>query len=100
MTGGPALSRAARSHTSWSTQSEWTSPGLVHYSEKFDEYGIIVHNGGTAVAVIAYCPWCGTRLPQSARDRWFDEVWMMGLEPESDEIPAEHRDGRWRQAAF
>lgn len=24
--------------------------------------GIRIHDGGTAVSVIAFCPWCGTRL--------------------------------------
>ena len=31
---------------------------LIDYNP-FREYGLIVHDGGTAVAVIDYCPWCG-----------------------------------------
>jgi hypothetical protein len=27
------------------------------------EYGIIVHDGGSSVVRIAYCPWCGSKLP-------------------------------------
>ncbi|WP_145751101.1 DUF6980 family protein [Nitrospirillum amazonense] len=26
-------------------------------------YGIIVHDGGSSVVEIAFCPWCGTKLP-------------------------------------
>jgi hypothetical protein len=26
-------------------------------------YGIIVHDGGSSVVEIAFCPWCGARLP-------------------------------------
>ena len=26
------------------------------------DYGLRVHDGGTAVMPIDYCPWCGTRL--------------------------------------
>jgi hypothetical protein len=26
-------------------------------------YGIIVHDGGSSVIAIAFCPWCGARLP-------------------------------------
>lgn len=26
-------------------------------------YGIIVHDGGGSVIGIAFCPWCGARLP-------------------------------------
>lgn len=31
---------------------------------KWDEgfYGIPIHDGGTSMVVINYCPWCGTRL--------------------------------------
>ena len=31
---------------------------------KWDEglYGIPVHDGGTSMVVINYCPWCGTKL--------------------------------------
>lgn len=26
-------------------------------------YGLIVHDGGGSVIEIAFCPWCGTKLP-------------------------------------
>ena len=26
-------------------------------------YGIIVHDGGSSVIEIAFCPWCGAKLP-------------------------------------
>ena len=26
-------------------------------------YGIIVHDGGSSVVGIAFCPWCGAKLP-------------------------------------
>lgn len=26
-------------------------------------YGIFVHDGGTSVVEIAFCPWCGSKLP-------------------------------------
>ena len=47
---------------------------LVHYSDKFKEYGIIIHDGGSSISVIHYCPWCGEKLPKSVRDQYFDEV--------------------------
>jgi hypothetical protein len=28
-----------------------------------DYYGLIIHDGGGSVYVIAYCPWCGAKLP-------------------------------------
>ena len=47
---------------------------LLHYTPKFAEYGIIVHDGGSSVLGIDYCPWCGSKLPESKRDRWFEEL--------------------------
>jgi hypothetical protein len=27
-------------------------------------FGLIVHDGGSSVIVIKFCPWCGANLPQ------------------------------------
>jgi hypothetical protein len=27
-------------------------------------YGLIVHDGGSSFIEIAFCPWCGSRLPK------------------------------------
>jgi hypothetical protein len=35
---------------------------LVHRSGKSGEYGLIVHDDGSSVISIAFCPWCGTSL--------------------------------------
>jgi hypothetical protein len=32
-------------------------------------YGIIVHDGGSSVIEIAFCPWCGSKLPSIAVHR-------------------------------
>jgi hypothetical protein len=72
---------------------------LIDFSARFQEYGLIVRDGGTSSVKIAFCPWCGTRLPESQRDRWFDELERRGVDPWSDEIPAEFRDGRWLSAS-
>jgi len=29
-------------------------------------YGIIVHDGGSSVVEISFCPWCGAKLPPIA----------------------------------
>jgi hypothetical protein len=41
---------------------------LVHFAARFREYGLIVHDGGSSVIGIRYCPWCGTKQPESLRD--------------------------------
>ena len=33
---------------------------LVSYSDVFDEYGLIIHDGGNTSVLISHCPWCGT----------------------------------------
>ncbi|MGI5325682.1 DUF6980 family protein [Actinomadura nitritigenes] len=69
---------------------------LVKYSARFDEYGLIVHDGGNSFLLIQYCPWCGTRLPPSQRDAWFDALERRGLDPGEDEVPPEFQTSAWR----
>ncbi|WP_331745170.1 hypothetical protein [Kitasatospora sp. NBC_01300] len=68
---------------------------LVGFSARFQEYGLIIHDGGTSRVRIDFCPWCGRRLPESQRDRWFDELERRGIDPWEDEVPAEFLDGSW-----
>jgi hypothetical protein len=28
-------------------------------------YGLLVHDGGSSVIEIQYCPWCGSKLPST-----------------------------------
>ncbi|MFJ8039076.1 DUF6980 family protein [Kitasatospora sp. NPDC096147] len=68
---------------------------LVEFSPKFGEYGLIFHDGGSAVSVIDFCPWCGARLPESQRDRWYEELERLGIDLDEDEVPPEYQDDRW-----
>ncbi|WP_434547977.1 DUF6980 family protein [Novosphingobium resinovorum] len=36
---------------------------LIHYSYQADSYGLIIHDGGSSIIGISYCPWCGAKLP-------------------------------------
>lgn len=76
----------------------WNCPdALITYNAKFDEYGIIIHDGGSAKIFICYCPWCGSKLPESQRDLWFDELEALGIsDPFEDHIPERYKDHRWR----
>lgn len=71
---------------------------LIKLDKRFVEYGLIIHDSGTSTIGISFCPWCGTRLPESQRDRWFDELEALGVDPWTDEAPVEYRDGRWLQS--
>jgi hypothetical protein len=70
---------------------------LISFNERFVEYGLIIHDGGTSAMDISFCPWCGTRLPESQRDRWFNALEALGVDPGSQEVPAEYQSGRWIQ---
>jgi hypothetical protein len=73
---------------------------LVHYIEKFDEYGLIVHDGGSSTIEVNFCPWCGAQLPASKRTRWFEELARRGFDdPLSQNIPDDFRSSRWWEAS-
>jgi len=73
---------------------------LISYSDKFREYGLFIHDGGSSSRAVAFCPWCGTRLPESLRARWFDELAALGFDdPLSQEIPEAFRTSAWYCAA-
>jgi len=67
---------------------------LVSFYPRFREYGLIVHDSGGSVCGIAFCPWCGTRLPESLRDRWFDELERRGIDNPED-APADMLTDTW-----
>jgi hypothetical protein len=69
---------------------------LIDYSARFDEYGIIVHDGDISSVKISYCPWCGAELPPSRRAEWFDELAKLGIsDPTEDELPPKYRGDGW-----
>jgi hypothetical protein len=78
--------------------NRWDCPdALINYLATFDEYGIMVHDGGSASVSIDFCPWCGARLPESQRARWFEELEVLGIkDPFAEAIPEFYTDGRWR----
>jgi hypothetical protein len=73
---------------------------LVHYTPKFDEYGLVVHDGGSSTRLISFCPWCGAALPGSKRARWFEALAALGIEdPFSASIPDAFRSDLWWRGA-
>jgi hypothetical protein len=69
---------------------------LIYYEPRFDEYGIIVHDGGSSYALIDFCPFCGKKLPESKRDLWFVKLEAMGFtDPWTDDVPAQFRTDQW-----
>lgn len=69
---------------------------LVLYNARFDEYGIIIHDGGNSYSVIQFCPWCGKKLPKSKRDLWFETLGTLGFDnPVIQKIPVEFETDEW-----
>ncbi len=75
----------------------WECPdALISYTGEFDEYGIIVHDGGSSCIAMSFCPWCGSKLPDSKRDLWFETLAQLGFgDPLTMDIPKEFTDDRW-----
>lgn len=40
---------------------------VIYYSQKLNEYGLIIHDGGNSFITIKFCPFCGTKLPKSKK---------------------------------
>lgn len=68
------------------------------YNLLFDEYGLVVHDGGASYLLINHCPWCAAKLPESQRDRWFDETDALNLEGDAA-LPKRYLTDEWRKNA-
>ena len=70
----------------------------IFYSKRFDEYMIPLSEDGVSGICIAYCPWCGKKLPESKRERWFEELEAMGIEfslLDTEQVPPDYLDDSW-----
>ena len=67
----------------------------ITYDALIIEYGIKYLDGGSSVQLINYCPWCGKKLPESLRDKWFDTLHSLGIDPFVDEIPEPYNTPGW-----
>ena len=79
---------------------EFDPDHMIYYSRQFDEYGIIIHDGGSSYItyiIIRHCPWCGKKLPESKRDLWFDELEKLGIDSPliSKNIPIDFQSDAW-----
>lgn len=78
---------------------------VISYLPVFDEYGLIIHDGGASSYGISFCPFCGAKLPESKRDRWFDELEKLGFlgfdspSTSDEEIPEKYKDDSWYKSA-
>jgi len=71
----------------------------VEYSKQWREYSIRDFNS-TSRSLLMFCPNCGTRLPLSLRDEWFDILeHEYGLddpmEDDKKKVPKEFLNDEW-----
>lgn len=72
---------------------------LIYYNPRHDDYSLPIRDGGLATLPIYYCPWCGAQIPESKRDRWFDELAALGFDdPYDQEIPECFKTNAWWKA--
>ncbi len=74
----------------------WDGEITMVFIPAYREWGIEVNDGGTSFIRIQHCPWCGSKLPESLRDKWFDITREMGYDdPGDDAIPQEYKSDQW-----
>lgn len=67
----------------------------VTYNPMTREFGIPVLDGGGSVIAFQFDPWTGRRLPAGLRDRFFDELEALGIDPWSDDRPEAFCSEAW-----
>ena len=70
----------------------------IEYDPCFREYGIKISDGGSSVVNITHCPWCGSELQKTLRDKWFEL--LEEIIPDFDgfadpRIPDEFKTDEW-----
>ncbi len=71
---------------------------LVAYNAVTDEYGLPIRDGGTSVLLIKHCPFCGSALPESKADRWFEEIEALGFNATDERLPSAYQSDAWWRA--
>ena len=62
-----------------------------------NEYRINIPWGGHRSVPITYCPWCGTRLPESLEQLWYETLYALGFQDpgNDDDIPPAFVTDEW-----
>jgi hypothetical protein len=78
-------------------EMNWRLPqkeAAVVYIARYREYGTLLNNG-SAYMVLEFCPWCGTRFPETLRSQWMSAVLQYGCRPDSEHIPGKFLTDEW-----
>ena len=83
---------------------------VVTWVPKWNEYLIGIAGSGSRApsggslwerVPAQFCPWCGSTLPASRREEWYDRLHALGYDdPGEQEVPGEFAgDAWWRERA-
>ena len=67
----------------------------ITYLPKIREFGVkLLRRKSSVFDRMRYCSFCGKKLPDSLRLKWFEILEKKGLEPDED-LPEELRSDKW-----
>jgi hypothetical protein len=71
--------------------------GVIKYDDKLDSFSLLVRQDAETLTTqdIFFCPWCASKLPESRRETWLNELEALGIDPMKDEIPETYRSSKW-----
>ena len=58
---------------------------IIDHWPSSNRYGIMIHDGGSSMIIIGYCPWCGTKLPDPDNDSGGRMIDVSDFEADEDE---------------
>lgn len=74
----------------------------IGYNEVFREIYLNRSDTRSVITIIFFCPWCGSKLPNSLRDKFFDTLEKeynietdIGEYKERKDIPTEFKSDEW-----
>ena len=70
----------------------------MYYSSILREFGIRL-TSEFEFELLNFCGWCGSTLPTSLRDEWFQKLENIGIDPWEDDIPINYLSSAWWQNA-
>ena len=76
----------------------------IIYVPCVNEYGVPIYDGENLTSPsfinIRYCPWCGKKLSNSLRKKWFAELEFLGFDAPffEENIPEKYKSSEWWQA--
>lgn len=68
---------------------------LFFYNRVYDEYGVILHDGGSSYIVIRFCPFCGHEFPKSKREEYFNLIYNELKITSLNDLSEEFKTDEW-----